>query len=73
MEEFLHAAEEVNSGAATPAEISARGILATADTTLHVTAMLEAGRMSLDHNGRAVEILYEDKNDLTSPTGLEIM
>jgi hypothetical protein len=42
IEEFVMAAEEVNGGGATAAEISARGVLATVDTTARVTAMLEA-------------------------------
>ena len=53
------AAEEVNSGAATAADISARGVLATIDTTARVTAMLEAGRVSLDNGGVGARV---DKN-----------
>jgi D-galacturonate reductase len=58
IEEFVSAAEEVNSGAATVEDISARDVLATIDTTARVTAMLEAGRVSLDNGGAAVKILY---------------
>lgn len=36
------------------------GVLALADTTLAVTAILEAGRLSLDTGGAAVEIEHDD-------------
>ena len=58
IEEFVEAAEDVNAGRATAEEVSARDMLATVDATARVTAMLEAGRMSLDAGGRGVRILY---------------
>ena len=60
IEEFVRAAEEVNSGRATIGDISERDVLATVDTTARTTAMLEAGRMSLDAGGAGVRILYPD-------------
>ena len=56
----MFTAEEVNAGAATCDDISRRDVLATVDTTARVTAMLEAGRMSLDAGGVGVRILYPD-------------
>jgi len=60
IEEFVRAAEEVNAGLATCDDISRRDVLATVDTTARVTAMLEAGRMSLDAGGAGVRIVYPD-------------
>ena len=75
IEEFVAAAEEVNSGAATAEEVSARDVLATIDTTARVTAMLEAGRVSLDNGGAAVQILYDGcgEDDCSAePTGIRL-
>ena len=51
-------------------------MLATVDATARVTAMLEAGRMSLDAGGRGVRILYPSGSgewDCTlEPVGLEL-
>ena len=58
MEAFVEAATEVMGGAATAAEIEAAGVLATASSTLPVTAILEAGRRSLDAGGKPVAIKY---------------
>lgn len=52
--------QEVNAGLATCDDISRRDVLATVDTTARVTAMLEAGRMSLDAGGVGVRIVYPD-------------
>ena len=76
LEEFVKAAEDVNAGRATPEEVSARDVLATVDATARVTAMLEAGRMSLDAGGRGVRIVYPPGSgewDCTlEPVGLEL-
>jgi len=63
IEEFVSAAEEVNTGKVTADDISGRGVLATIDATARVTAMLEAGRLSLDNGGAPVRILYETNTD----------
>ena len=42
------------------AAVRKEGVLALADTTLAVTAILEAGRRSLDAGGVAVLIEYEN-------------
>jgi D-galacturonate reductase len=50
--DFVHAALSVNAGHTTAAHWHTR--LATAATTLPVTAILEAGRKSLDQNGATI-------------------
>jgi len=67
---FLDAAEAVNRGELTIGDVSKQGVLATIDTTERVTAMLEAGRMSLDNGGRAVELVYPDAAFTSAPAGL---
>jgi len=58
---FIQAAKLVNGGGVTPSEAAARdGTLASIDKTVAVTAILEAGRRSLDHGGRPVRIVYPD-------------
>eukprot|EP00899_Mesostigma_viride_P008310 jgi/Mesvir1/17480/Mv08753-RA.1 len=57
--EFVDVATKVNEGALTPAEVTAEDVIATVDTTLLVTAMLEAGRRSLDAKGKAFLIQYD--------------
>lgn len=42
-------------------------------TTLRTTAILEAGRRSLDSVGRPVEILYEHAVDPCRPTNLRLV
>lgn len=57
-EVFLRAAEEIRQGRATPDDFN--GKLATASDTLLCTAILEAGRRSLDANGKAISIDYDN-------------
>ena len=47
-----------------------QGELATIGTTMQTTAILEAGRISLDSGNRTVKILYEDEKAV-QPCGLE--
>jgi D-galacturonate reductase len=56
IEAFIDAVAQVRSGAATPADF--RGGLATIDDTVLVTAILEAGRRSLDAGGMPHQIEY---------------
>ena len=56
IEAFLRAAESVRTGQSRPDDFN--GKLATVQDTLLVTAILEAGRRSLDEQGRAVKINY---------------
>jgi D-galacturonate reductase len=56
IEAFVDAVEQIRSGLATP--IDFRGGLATVDDTVLVTAILEAGRRSLDSGGLPHQIEY---------------
>ena len=56
IEAFLEAAVAIRHGEATAADFSSK--LATLDETLPVTAILEAGRRSLDEKSRPVSIQY---------------
>ena len=56
IEAFVDAVAQVRAGSATPADF--RGGLATVDDTVLVTAILEAGRRSLDSGGMPHQIEY---------------
>ena len=66
-ENFIDACREVNSGVKKPADYD-DGSLATVNTTMQGTAILEAGRMSLDAGGQPMDILYE--GDGHEPVGI---
>ncbi|KAF8062958.1 ydgJ [Scenedesmus sp. PABB004] len=57
---FLDAAAAINAGRASVATYEQEGVLALASRTLAVTAILQAGRLSLDAGGAPVDILYDD-------------
>jgi D-galacturonate reductase len=58
-ENFIDACRSINAGtAAGPADFD-DGSLATVHTTMQGTAILEAGRLSLDSDGRPMDILYD--------------
>jgi D-galacturonate reductase len=57
LEAFVDAVAAIGEGQATPADF--RGLLATVHDTALVTAVLEAGRTSLDSAGRPVEIVCD--------------
>ncbi|WP_442511903.1 Gfo/Idh/MocA family protein [Novipirellula sp. SH528] len=59
IEAFLRAVEQVRQGHSQPDNFN--GKLATASDTLLCTAILEAGRRSLDANGKAIRIEYSDQ------------
>jgi len=61
---FVDAALEINAGTITAAETDKDGQLATMGTTVTLTAILEAGKISMDNNSRAVVFKYE--NDSTA-------
>jgi D-galacturonate reductase len=67
-ENFIDACRDINAGNSKPADYD-DGSLATVHTTMQGTAILEAGRKSLDMNGRPIDILY-DGNGM-EPTGIE--
>ncbi len=58
IEKFIDAARSVNAGLAKPADFDAHGLPTIANTVL-TTAILHAGRISLDEK-RPVEIKYEN-------------
>jgi D-galacturonate reductase len=64
VEQFIRAADEIRQGRAEPEDYC--GKLATAQETLMVTAILEAGRKSLDADGREVKIQHgADQHDIS--------
>ena len=71
IEAFCEAAAACAGGRARAADFE--GVLATAAGTLQGTAILEAGRRSLDAGGVAVKILYAggEAGDSQEPVGLE--
>jgi len=58
-ERFVRAAAEVNAGRKTPDDFN--DDLPTGEMTLLCTAILEAGRLSLDNGGRTVKIEYDSE------------
>lgn len=56
-EDFIDAARAIRAGDATPSDFLGR--LATVQETVWTTAILDAGRRSLDANGSAIVIEYE--------------
>lgn len=70
LEAFVDAAIEVNRGNRTANDL--RDSLALAADTMRTTAILEAGRLSLDNVNKPVSILYEDPQCPCAPTNLQI-
>jgi D-galacturonate reductase len=64
IEAFVDAVSQVREGLATPDEF--RGGLATVDDTVLVTAILEAGRRSLDHGGQPQQIEYAGSGNVVA-------
>ena len=62
-ENFIDGCRAINSGAKQPSDFD-DGSLATVHTTLQGTAILKAGRLSLDSDGRPMDILYEQEDSL---------
>lgn len=69
IEAFIDAGLSMIAGA-TLVEASAG--LATVASTLHVTAILEAGRRSLDSGGKAVRITFDADGPNAAPIGYEV-
>jgi D-galacturonate reductase len=57
-ENFIDACRVINAGQTKPSDYD-DGSLATVHTTMQGTAILEAGRLSLDADGRPMDIVYE--------------
>jgi D-galacturonate reductase len=67
---FLDACRDINAGCSNPEDYD-DGSLATVHTTMQGTAILEAGRKSLNADGRPMDILYDSNNDDScEPTGI---
>jgi D-galacturonate reductase len=62
LECFVDACIEINCGRRTTSSYD-DGSLATANTTMQGTAILEAGRRSLDADGMPMDILYGDEDE----------
>ena len=69
-EAFIDAVREINANPSKEPEHFDL-TLATVGTTFLTTAILEAGRLSLDNNSRPYDILYELKDDPHIPSGLK--
>ena len=63
----MDAAETINAKQSTPNDY--RGSLATAEDTVPVTAILEAGRRSLDQQQRVYQIDYDPSGQVSGLTG----
>mmetsp|Transcript_29736 Transcript_29736/g.49292 ORF Transcript_29736/g.49292 Transcript_29736/m.49292 type:complete len:125 (+) Transcript_29736:59-433(+) len=66
-ENFIDACRDINAGNSEPSDYD-DGSLATVHTTMQGTAILEAGRKSLDMGGRPIDIQYE--GDTMEPSGM---
>lgn len=62
-ENFIDACKQCNDGQCAPDDFN-DGSIATVHTTLQGTAILEAGRLSLDADGQPMDLLYEGEDDL---------
>lgn len=69
-EAFVDAVAAINAGTAEPRHFDYS--LASIATTYRTTAILEAGRLSLDHNS-AVDILYANPHEHCQPTDLLVV
>jgi len=69
-EAFVDAAAACNAGRAAPEDYD--GVLPTVATTAGATAILEAGRRSLDASGRTMELVYADAAAET-PVGIRAL
>ena len=72
-ENFIDACATINGGGKSPIDYD-DGSLATVHTTMQGTAILEAGRQSLDNDGRPYDILYPegDGEEALEPSGIQI-
>jgi D-galacturonate reductase len=63
LENFVDACRAINAGMASPADFD-DGSMATIHTTHQGTAILAAGRRSLDLGGRPIDIVYESEESI---------
>jgi len=69
LEAFIDAVRSINSGSRSVDDF--KHSLASISSTYRTTAILEAGRRSLDEGGRQVRIIYADDSDTVKPTSLK--
>lgn len=69
-EKFIEAVADINAGNLTIEQCDQMGY-ATIGTTVQTTAILEAGRLSLDNGNGAVDITYQSVASM-EPTGLRL-
>ena len=62
-ENFIDACQAINDGEKKPDDFN-DGSIATVHTTYQGTAILEAGRMSLDADGQPMDLIYENEKDM---------
>jgi D-galacturonate reductase len=62
-EVFIDACRSINAGKTQPSDYN-DGSLATVSTTYQCTAILEAGRRSLDNDSRPMDIIYENDDSI---------
>ena len=67
-EYFIDACRSINANKTQPSDYD-NGTLATVHTTMQGTAILEAGRMSLDKDQRPMDIIYDTDESLV-PSGI---
>jgi D-galacturonate reductase len=67
-EAFIDAVAEVNSGRKKVSDYD--GVIPTLATILGTTAILEAGRRSLDERGQPYELIYEGDSQFETPVGI---
>jgi len=67
-ESFVDAVNEVNSGKKTVKDFD--GVLPTISTIVGTTAILEAGRLSLDAGGCAFDLIYDSDDIHAVPVGM---
>ena len=69
LELFVDAVKEIQLGIKCPSDFDES--LASLASTFRTTAVLEAGRRSLDSGGKKVVILYSDPANISRPTSLK--
>lgn len=67
---FIDAVNSINSGNSSVNDYNEYSTLATIGTTYMTTAILEAGRRSLDSNNASITIHYEDVSNQLLPTSM---
>merc|ERR1712059_21121 len=67
-EAFIDAVAEVNSGRKKASDYD--GVIPTLSTIVGTTAILEAGRRSLDEGGQPFELVYKGDGKFETPVGI---